>query len=202
VKIPQTTAFILAGGKSSRMGADKAFLQLGAKSLLERAVSTAKQVCETVVLIGDRKRLDPYGPVVEDVFPGHGPLAGIHAGLKSNYSSEFNLVLSVDIPGVTAEFLDYILKTAQGDGAQITVPRAGDHVHTLCAVYRREFADIAEQALRESRNKIEPLFRQVITRTISEDEMKAVGFLPDIFDNVNTPEDWRKMRQRLGEASE
>jgi molybdopterin-guanine dinucleotide biosynthesis protein A len=184
------------------MGTDKAFLRFGNQTLLEQAIATARQVCETVVLVGDAGRLGRYGPVVEDKFPGQGPLAGIHAALSSSFAGELNLVLSVDIPVISPEFIKHLLKQAQADTAQITVQRADGHLQTLCAVYRREFASVAEPALRERRNKIEPLLAGVPTRVLEEDEMKALGFAPDIFDNVNTPEDWQRMQQRLGEKAE
>src|ERR1700757_4185358 len=63
-----TTAFILAGGRSSRMGTDKAFLRLGTLTLLEHAIATAKQVCETVALVGNRELLRPFGWVIEDKY--------------------------------------------------------------------------------------------------------------------------------------
>jgi molybdopterin-guanine dinucleotide biosynthesis protein A len=202
ISIPDATAFILAGGRSSRMGTDKAFLRLGNQTLLERAVATAKRVCRTVVLVGDADKLSVFGRAVGDKFPGQGPLAGIHAALTSSFASELNLMLSVDIPVVSAEFLNHLLRESRSSNAQVLVQRAGGHLQTLCAVYHRQFAEIAEPALREGRNKIELLFAEIATRILEEDEMKALGFSPDIFDNVNTPEDWRRMKLRLGEKAE
>ena len=194
----ESTAFILAGGQSSRMGTDKAFLRLGNLTLLEHAIATAKEVCDTVVLVGDRQKLRPYGWVVQDKFPGQGPLAGIHAALSSESARFANLVLSVDTPAVSGTLLKFLFSKSQAGTAQITVPRAGEHLQTLCAVYRRDFATLAEASLREGQNKIEPLFSQVSLQVIEEDELKALGFAPDIFDNVNTPEDWERMQLRFG----
>lgn len=180
------------------MGTDKAFLRLGNLTLLEHTIATAKEVCDAVVLVGDKPRLRPYGSVVQDKFPGQGPLAGIHAALSSESARHSNLVLSVDTPMCYPKLLKYLLKRSQDSTAQITVPRSDGYLQTLCAVYRQEFAAVAEQALRERRNKIDPLFSQVTLQVIEEDELKSLGFAPDIFDNVNTPEDWERMRQRFG----
>jgi len=180
------------------MGTDKAFLRLGNLTLLEHTIATAKEVCETVVLVGDKQRLSPYGWVVQDKFPGQGPLAGIHAALSSESARFSNLILSVDAPATSVKFLKYLLKRSQNSIAQVTVPRSDGRLQTLCAVYRREFAATAEQALREGRNKIDTLFSQVPVQVIDEDEMKSLGFTPDIFDNVNTPEDWQRMQERFG----
>lgn len=180
------------------MGADKAFLRFGEHTLLERAIKTAKRACDTVALVGDKERLRPYGWVIEDTFPGHGPLSGIHAALTSVAVRDLNLFLAVDTPSIPPEFLRFLLTTAVDSGAIVTVPRVNEHVQPLCAVYRPPFAPVAEQALVEGRNKIEPLFAEVHTRIVEEAEIKALGFPPTIFDNVNTPEDWQRMQRKLG----
>jgi molybdenum cofactor guanylyltransferase len=183
------------------MGTDKAFLRLGHLTLLEHTISIAKEVCDAVVLVGDKERLRPYGWVVEDKFPGQGPLAGIHAALSSGSARWENIVLSVDTPAISSKLLKYLLKKSQETIAQVTVPRAGGHLQTLCAVYRQEFAAIAERSLREGRNKIDPLFREIPLQVIEEEELNRLGFPPDIFDNVNTPEDWQRIQQRLGASA-
>ncbi|HVZ18773.1 MAG TPA: molybdenum cofactor guanylyltransferase [Terriglobales bacterium] len=199
--IPDTAAFIIAGGQSSRMGTDKAFLRLGSITLIERAIDTLKGVCETVALVGDKQRLQNFGLVVEDRYPGQGPLAGIEAALQSDTSKTLNIVIAVDMPAVSAKLLKYILNIAWETGTVVTAPRCGGHIQPLCAVYRKEFGEVAERALHERRNKIEPLFSEVRTRVIEEDELKALGFSADIFDNVNTPEDWQRMQERFGVAN-
>jgi molybdopterin-guanine dinucleotide biosynthesis protein A len=100
----------------------------------------------------------------------------------------------VDMPFVEVGFLKYLLTEAQASHAVVTVPRAGGGWQPLCAVYRREFAAVAETALRQNRNKIDPLFGVVEVRAVNEDELKKCGFSPDMFRNLNTPEE-------LGEAS-
>lgn len=63
-------AFILAGGKSSRMGADKAFLEFGGRTLLDRALAVTVAVCDRLTIVGDPAKFANYGAVVADVFPG------------------------------------------------------------------------------------------------------------------------------------
>jgi molybdopterin-guanine dinucleotide biosynthesis protein A len=180
------------------MGFDKAFLRLGRLTLLEHLIATAKEVSATVALVGDKERLRPYGWVIEDQFPGQGPLAGIHAALTSTSAADLNLVLAVDLPGVSAPLLKYLLKAADESRAIVTVPYSNGFSQTLCAVYRREFAAVAEQALQAGHNKIDPLYSTVPIRRIEESELSQLGFPSNIFDNVNTPEDWDRMQRRLG----
>lgn len=180
------------------MGTDKAFLRLGRLTLLEHLIATVKEVCTTVALVGEKERLRPYGWVIEDEFPGQGPLAGIHAALSSTTAQDLNLFLAVDIPGVSSSLLKYLLKTADESRAMVTVPYSNGFSQTLCAVYRKEFAAVAEKALKAGRNKIDPLYAQVPTHKIAESELLQLGFPPSIFDNVNTPEDWDRLQRRLG----
>jgi molybdenum cofactor guanylyltransferase len=180
------------------MGFDKAFLRLGRLTLLEHLIVTAKQVCETVALVGDKERLRPYGWVIEDEFPGQGPLAGIHAALSSGSAEELNLCLAVDIPNVSAALLKYLLKVADKSRAVVTVPYSNGFSQPLCAVYRKDFAAVAEEALQAGQNKIDALFAQLPIRKIEESELTKLGFPPSIFDNVNTPEDWERMQRKLG----
>jgi molybdopterin-guanine dinucleotide biosynthesis protein A len=173
-------AFVLAGGKSSRMRKDKAFLELGGRTLLSRALELAGSVAGTVAIVGDGTKFFPLGRVVEDVFPGQGPLAGIHAALSGS-DAAFNLMLAVDMPFLERNFLLYLLSEASRGGAIATVPKTAHGWQSLCAVYRREFAATAERALRSGRNKIDPLFAQVETRVVSEQEMLRMNFSESMF---------------------
>jgi len=187
--------FLLAGGKSSRMGADKAFLDFGGQTLLDRALTVMGAVCESVTIVGDPAKFTKYGstkcgPVVADIFSGCGPLAGIHAALVHS-PAELNLMLAVDMPFVSRELLAFLFATAEGEGnhAIITVPRTSKGFQPLCAVYRRDFSSTAEQALRAGKYKIDATFPSVSVRVIKEDELAAAGFSEQSFFNVNTPQD-------------
>lgn len=190
----EVSAFILAGGKSSRMGANKAFLELGGRTLLARALELARAVTEDVRIVGRRSTFAPYGPVIEDIYPERGALGGIHAALTAT-PSDFNLMLAVDMPSLTAEFLSYLIAEAGRTGAAITVPRVSRRLQPLCAVYRRSFVTRAEAALKAGNNKIDPLFTPADTRIIEEPELARLGFSAAIFDNLNTAEEWERARQ-------
>ncbi len=192
----EISAFVLAGGQSSRMGRDKAFLRLGGRTLLERALEAARVVTADVRIVGQKEKFAAYGPVIEDLYPGRGPLAGIHAALRAS-SAELNLVLGVDTPFLDPGFLRYLLEEAKHSGAVVTAPRIGGQNQPLCAVYRREFGDLAEPALRAGRNKIDSLFAGTSVQIIEEALIRELAFDPGMFDNLNTPEEWEQARQRL-----
>lgn len=188
---PGITAFVLAGGKSARMGTDKAFLQVGRATLLTRALELAAGVADDVWIGGDARKFAAFGRVVEDVYRDRGPLGGIHAAL-SRTTTDLNLMLAVDLPFVELRFLHYLIARAAEEGAVVTVPRAAGGLQPLCAVYRRAFVKVAERSLREGRNKIDALFSAVETRVIAEEELSRQGFSEEMFHNLNTPEELRQ----------
>jgi molybdenum cofactor guanylyltransferase len=192
------TAFILAGGQSARMGSDKAFLELGGRSLLARALDLSRAVTPDLRIVGDPAKFSAFAPVVPDVYAARGPLGGIHAAL-SNSATDFNLILAVDLPFLPPRFLHYLVNEAQAAAATVTVPSAGGHLHPLCAVYRKQFSVPAETALAQGRNKLDVLFSEVSVRIIAEDELAAAGVEAAIFRNLNTRDEWEQAREQFVE---
>jgi molybdopterin-guanine dinucleotide biosynthesis protein A len=190
---PDVAAFILAGGKSTRMGTDKAFVTLNGRTLLARLLEVVRSVTTDVCIVGDTAKFSAFAPVVEDVFPGCGPLGGIHAALRVS-KAELNLILAVDVPFVSFALLQFLMAHARNSGASVTVPRINQGWQPLCAIYRREFADAAETALRAGRYRIDALFDQVQVQVIAEEALEAAGFSSNIFRNLNTKEDLEAAR--------
>ncbi len=188
------TAFILAGGRSSRMGADKALLSFGDENLLQRGMQIAAAVTDAVYIAGPKQQYGRFGEVIEDIYSGAGPLAGIHAALTAT-GTDLNLILSVDMPLMTAEFLRWLVRKAETTADLIVVPHAAGGLQPLCATYRRAVAEIAWQALLEGDYKIGHLFERAPTHFIAQDEIVAAGFSVEIFQNVNTPEDYARCRR-------
>jgi molybdenum cofactor guanylyltransferase len=155
-------AFVLAGGRSRRMGRDKALLEWDGSTLIERALGSLRGVSSTVRIVGDREDLSSFAPVVADTFPGSGPLGGIHAALAAS-NHDWNLFLPVDQPLLPAGFLRWMLTRVALTEAVATVPIVAGLPQPLCAVYHRA---------------IEPALREVLTagrfRTI-EGVLAAAG---------------------------
>ncbi|HEX5434610.1 MAG TPA: molybdenum cofactor guanylyltransferase [Candidatus Angelobacter sp.] len=146
--LENVTGFVLAGGKSTRMGHDKAVLTLQGRTLLEHTLATLRHVCREAVILGSRQLYGDYDAVVvEDIFPGCGPLSGIHAAL-SHTDTEFNLIIAVDTPFLSAEFLSFMAQRAVSSGAVVSTPEIGGYRQPLCSVYSRAFLPLAEAALR------------------------------------------------------
>jgi len=107
-------------------------------------------------------------------------------------------MLAVDLPFLQARFLHYLADEARAANAVVTVPKAAGGLQPLCAVYRREFGLVAEQALSAGRNKIDTLFGRVAVRIIEEGELVRFAFPATMFDNLNTREEWEQARRRPG----
>ena len=189
--MPDLSAFVLAGGRSSRMGTDKAFLQFGGRTLLVRALDLLRALTPEVRIVGSAAKFAPHGRVIEDIYASRGPLAGIHAALSAS-TTELNLVLAVDLPFVSEALLRFIVEQARAASAVVTVPRIAGGYQPLCAVYRRTFGPLAQAALEAGRNKIDALFAATTRRIVEEPELSRFAFSAAMFDNLNTPEDLRR----------
>src|SRR5437762_13073063 len=108
--------FVLAGGKSSRMGEDKASLRLEGQTLLDIACHKLLAIMPDIFIVGSRKLFG--AEAIEDIFPNRGPLGGIHAALATKHS-ELNLVMAVDLPFVEEGFLDYLVCEAKASDAAV-----------------------------------------------------------------------------------
>src|SRR5689334_356060 len=96
------TAFVMAGGKSSRMGRDKAFLEFDGQTMLDRLLNITRGVTKEICIVGDLAKFRSFGSVVEDIFRDRGPLGGIHAALSST-KTDLNLMVAVDLPFIEAK---------------------------------------------------------------------------------------------------
>jgi molybdopterin-guanine dinucleotide biosynthesis protein A len=101
---PPISGFVLAGGRSSRMGADKALLSLAGRPLIDHAVSKLRRVCTQVHILGSDPALAAYAPLIADLHPNCGPIGGMEAAL-ANSPHPWNLFLAVDMPFLPAAFI-------------------------------------------------------------------------------------------------
>jgi molybdopterin-guanine dinucleotide biosynthesis protein A len=152
------SGYVLAGGKSSRMGQDKALLELAGKPLVLRAVEKLRQVCTEVSVLGNREELAAYASLVRDLHEGCGPLGGIEAALAHS-TKAWNLFMAVDMPFLPAEFLDAwmrsVIEKRRARVAFFTVD--GRPQPALCLVHR-EIAPFVAGAMQRGEFKLFPVF--------------------------------------------
>jgi molybdenum cofactor guanylyltransferase len=203
---PQTETFVLAGGRSSRMGQDKARLQVDGRSLVEIALDKLRGLSAIAPRIaGGSAELSSYAPVVPDMHPGCGPLSGIEAALAAT-SQPLNVFLPVDVPRLPAPFLAWMLRRAGSTGALVTVPRFNGLAQPLCAVYHQNLLGGVSASLAAGNYKVMAVVTAAALRLTSSEaidvfdvellsstdaEFLSFSSLPLYrwFHNCNTPED-------------
>ncbi len=178
------------------MGTDKALLTLGSETLLARSLRVLRDAGCEARIVGKAEKLAGFGSVVEDIYPECGPLGGIHSALRSS-QAELNLMVAVDMPFIDSRFLRLLCARAAKNDALVTVPRADGRFQPLCAVYRRAFADFADRALQQGIYKVSAVFPDIKVEVMELTEIEAAGFSPDLFRNVNTPEEWNHARSQF-----
>jgi molybdopterin-guanine dinucleotide biosynthesis protein A len=185
--------FVVAGGHSERMGQDKALLPWAGTTLLEHALARLREVCAEVrILAGAEACYTGHGAVVQlDVVRDAGPLGGVHAGLLSLDAAR-GVFLGVDTPLVPPALLAGLL--AQAEGFDAVVPVVGGWPEPLCAVYRATCLDAVQRRLEAGDRKMTSFWPEVRVRALEEDELAAFGDPEQMFQNVNTPEDYLRLR--------
>jgi molybdenum cofactor guanylyltransferase len=178
-----SAGFVLTGGRSSRMGRDKALLPIEGLLLVERTAERVRAAAGSVTLIGAPERYAHLGlPVAADLIEDCGPVGGLYTALKIGQADR-NLLVACDMPGVTAEFLRELLDAARQSGSACLVPQTESGLHPLCAVYHRRAEGAVASAIEHKRFKMHDLLKI----------LKAVSFpVADarILENVNTPVEW------------
>jgi molybdopterin-guanine dinucleotide biosynthesis protein A len=192
------SGYVLTGGKSSRMGMDKALLPVNGQALALWVADNVKEAARSVSFVGDRAKYGHLGlPVVEDVRPGQGPLSGIHAAL-SQTRTPLNLIVGCDLPFLSGEFLDRLATIAAVTDADVTVAESLEHGYqAVCAVYNRTALPIIEECLTSGTLKLSRVYERLAVRKLSPEEWTPFNRQGLLFHNVNTPEDYEQACRRL-----
>lgn len=178
------TVQIMAGGQSTRMGRDKAGVLLDGETLLERALdrwSGFGAALQLSVGAPERAAMAPEGVTpVADIYPAHGPLGGLHAGLSA-CGTELLLLVAVDSPFVTPGMAQNLLAAIGGGDACIYT--LDGRPEPLFGLYRKSCLPAADALLQAGENKMGLLLRSVSCRTVPGEEYRLQ------FRNLNTPEE-------------
>ena len=190
------SGFILAGGKSRRMGTNKALLPLGGRRLVDRAIELLSPHVEDVFVVGPPE-VFPFlhVPVRADEIRQAGPLGGILTGLR-HARFDKSLVLGVDLPFLSGEVLQRVLRAAESADADVTIPRYHDTQETLCGVYSRRCITPIEGMLMAGHKSVLDLLSRVKTLVLEEEVFKDL-LAGEPFFNINTREDYEEAKRRL-----
>jgi molybdopterin-guanine dinucleotide biosynthesis protein A len=193
------TGIVLAGGRSARLGTDKALLRVGDGTLLERAVSALRPLCRKIIVVSD-----PRSPVPDvegctmatDEEPGLGPLGGLATGLALS-GDDWHLALACDLPLVRPELLELLV--AESSGVEAVVPRAEGRLQPLLATYSHACLAPARAALASGKRALAAMLDQVKVKVLEEDRLREADPGLVSFTNVNAWEDYQAVL-RMEEA--
>ena len=190
------SAAILTGGQSRRMGRNKALLELGPSTVVERVIAAAAPLAaECLLITPDTEGFAHLGlPIHPDLHPRIGPLGGLHTALE-RASSPTVLLLACDLPFVTTGFLRFMVEKLRDH--QAVVPRTDKGLECLCAVYTQSCVPAVAGALARDQRRMSAFLREVDVRFLDPDEWQA--FDPDhtLFVNLNTPEDYQRAQKLM-----
>jgi molybdopterin-guanine dinucleotide biosynthesis protein A len=191
------TGVVLAGGRSSRLGRDKALLELNGETLLARAVRILASIVDEVIVLGPADRADHASGarVIPDERPGDGPLPALATALRE-MRGERMIAVATDMPLLNPTLLRYVFDRSAG--YDVAVPRTGGRTQQLHAVYSRTCLPAIESQLKQDDLKIDRFFSTVRTLIIEEREIAAIDPSLLSFRNINTESDWIEV-QRIAE---
>jgi len=188
--VPVISAAVMAGGKSKRLGQNKALMQINGIKVLESVLNMVSPYVQKVMIITNTPEEYSFLDVetAKDVRPGFGPLSGIHSAL-SLASSEYVLVVSCDIPLVGSKQIEQLVSSCRGHDITIFKHK---NFEPLCAVYRRSCIDALNELIDHNECRIIDLFPTLDVKVIRVNDA-------EIFRSINTKEDYEHIVQKLSE---
>lgn len=191
----ECTAIILAGGKSSRMGTNKALLPIFDKTVIEHIVDCSKQVADEVIVVTNEQAQYEFLniPLVSDSYKECGPLAGLEAGLQvAKYDK--CVLIACDMPFISGEVIEYLVNDLNHYDA--VLPRVNGKLHPLFAAYRKTCLAPARKKLREKALRMVDLLDEVNTKIVNEDELAVKqSDIQNTFFNMNRPDEFQKAQK-------
>jgi molybdopterin-guanine dinucleotide biosynthesis protein A len=187
------TGVILAGGKSTRYGSNKALAEVHGTKLIERVVRAIEPLFERLLLVTNTPHEYSYLelPMVEDIIKGLGPIGGIHTGLET-ISDEAGFFVACDMPYLNENLLRYMVTLKKDFDA--VIPRVGRMVEPLHSLYTKQCLPILRESIDSQVHQIMRFFQKIRVRYVDEEEMRSIDPRLRSFFNINKPEDLRGLR--------
>jgi molybdopterin-guanine dinucleotide biosynthesis protein A len=199
---PTIQGFIQAGGLSSRMGTDKAWLEIENRPMIERVLTAVGPVVNSLSIIVNaaNPHLQRYeslagsydAKVVYDMHDHRGPLGGIGTALTHCKSDQSALILACDMPFITTEFLAFLIDLHRREANQLTLPLdREERLQPLAGVYSASCRPAVEQMLNTNDLRVDNLCRRVNTRRVAFSELAGLMNAERLFVNINSIEEYR-----------
>ena len=194
----QVEGFVLAGGESSRMGREKALLDIGGEAAIVRAARLVESVTgDKATVIGESAAIRALGlQTVGDDWPGAGPLGGIATALRVS-RAPWSLVVACDLPYLTKAWLEFLVARAVASEADAVLAMNTRGAEPLSAMYHERAEAAIRSALTLGTRKVTDALEKLRVEQIEAAEWKAFDSDGYLFKNMNSPEDYEEARTRL-----
>ncbi len=189
------TAVILAGGKSSRMGTNKAFLKLEGKTFIELQIELLRKMFDEIFISANISL--EYEclnlPIYQDIYPDKGPLGGIYTSLMNSNSSH-TFMLACDMPFVQPELITHLKNlTKEYD---VVIPKSEKGLEPLHAFYSKKCIDPIKKALDENKLRIISFFPHVNVKIVELDKLASLNSFKDSIKNLNTRDEYEDVLKK------
>jgi molybdopterin-guanine dinucleotide biosynthesis protein A len=196
----QIAGHVMAGGGSTRFGEDKARAVLGGKPMLIRMCDLLSAVTTSVRIVAPLGRYEfATAAVIEDLWPGEGPLGGIITALRNTNerepSAEWNLIVGCDMPFLTSEWLNYLREFALASNAKAIVPQSQHGREPLCACWRSSTAAELQTAFEGGIRRVNDALKLLNAEVLDEAHWKRFDSAGRLFWNMNTPADYAEAQR-------
>lgn len=185
-KIKNTNGYILAGGKSSRMGTDKGLLLIEAKAMIEYVIEQMQSVFDNLVIVSNNTEYEKFGlEVIPDLIKDIGPAGGIYTALNHS-DNQLNFIVSCDMPFVTKEAIAFMV-TNSNDSQIVLVENQGK-LEPLFGAYSKDCEEKWLQLIQQEKVKLQDMVLHFNLKTIPVENNEI--FAAYFFKNINTKEDF------------
>lgn len=196
------SGYVMAGGASSRFGFDKALAELDGQRMLERMCKLIGKIAENVSVVAPAGRYaDCEARIVNDHWPGEGPLGGIITALMDAHGRNplhvWCLIVGCDMPFLTGEWLKYLVDRALASGASVVTPRSALGLEPLCACWHTRATGQLQYAFENGVRKVTEAMKRIDTEVVDEADWKRFDSAGRLFWNMNTHADYEEARRIL-----
>jgi molybdopterin-guanine dinucleotide biosynthesis protein A len=182
------TGIILSGGKSLRMGENKAFIDIEGVPIIQRIYTLFKELFHEVIIVTNQielfKKFD--SKIYSDLLPDKGALGGLYTGLFFS-TSPYSFCVACDMPFINKSLVQYLIKRI-GD-EDVIVPRTKDGLQPLHAIYSKNCLGPIKEIIEQGKFKIIDIFHRVQVNIIEEADFISLDPFRESFINVNTPKE-------------
>ena len=189
------TGIILSGGKSIRMGENKAFIKIEGIPIINRIYILFERLFEEIIIVTNQKELfmNLGAKVYSDILPNRGVLGGLYTGLFFS-SFKYSFCVACDMPFLKESVIKFLIKNIQNEDA--IVPKTKDGLQPLHAIYSKNCLEPIKKIIGKGKYKIIDFYPMVKIKVLEEVEFDSLDPIKESFINVNTPEDLRLIKKR------